>query len=169
MKLLALLALALPLAVLGAEEPVNYYKPGVSFDLFGSARTYDLNDARGGVGLGANWYFANNLGFGIEALTENTAESFVDFAQINALWRITSGRAALNITGGAGWSFDPPGKTTTKGVTTEPDDELFVSVGVGPEYAFSRAFHVFAEGRAVKPVEGGDIHALFRAGIRLAF
>lgn len=169
MKLLALLMLA-PLALLAAEvETESFYKPGVSFDLFGSARTYDLNDARGGVGLGANWYFANNLGIGVEGLTENTAESFVDFAQVNALWRITSGRAALNITGGAGWSFDPPGKVTTKHVTTEPDDELFVAVGVGPEYAFSKAFHVFAEGRAVKPVEGGDIHALFRAGLRLSF
>lgn len=169
-RLMAVILLALPLCTFAAEKVVrvpdatgqvmigtydSYYKAGVTFDVFGSARSDDLNKYRGGVGIGANLYFANNLGVGVEALTENTAHSFVDTVQGNALWRITSGRAALNLLGGVGNNFET--------------EEWFIAIGGGPEYAFSKVFHVFADARAVKPIEGSDIHALFRAGIRLSF
>jgi len=147
------LALLMALPVKAAED--TFYKPGISFDGFVSARSHDLNDARGGAGLGANLFFANNLGIGVEAVIENTAHSTIDTVQGNALWRITSGRAALNLLGGGGQNFE--------------SEEFFVCAGGGPEYAFSRAFHVFGDARAIKPIEGGDVHALFRAGVRLTF
>lgn len=154
MKKLLVILLALPLSLMAAEE-INYYKAGLSFDAFGSARTYDLNNARTGAGLGANLYFANNLGVGVEALTENTAGKFLDYAQGNLLWRITSGRAALNLLAGAGWDFER--------------NEIYASAGGGPEYAFTKHFHVFGDARAAKPIEGGDIHAVFRGGVRLTW
>lgn len=157
--LAATLALALALPAISAEVNVKndteYYRPGVSLDGFVSARSMDLNDARGGAGFGANLFFSNNLGVGVEAVIENTAHSTIDTLQANALWRITSGRAALNLLGGFGNDFE--------------HEEFFVSAGGGPELALSRVFHIFGDARAVKPIEGGDVHALFRAGIRLTF
>lgn len=161
MKLLMVIILsALLLNVTAAEKVATetnegYYKAGFSVDLFGSARTYDLNKARGGAGLGANIFFANNLGIGVEVLTENTARKFIDTAQGNLLWRLTSGRAALNLSAGAGYDFE--------------HKEVYASAGGGPEYAFTEYLHGFFDARAVKPIEGGDIHALFRLGIRLSF
>lgn len=158
-KLLLSILLALPLTVMAAAEVApgaEYYKSGLSFDAFGSARTYDLNNARTGTGLGVNFWLANNIGFGAEGLTENTSgDAFVDYAQGNLLWRITSGRAALNLSAGAGYDFEK--------------DEIYASAGGGPEYALTRVVHGFFDARAVKPIEGGDIHALFRLGLRLAF
>lgn len=154
MKTLLTLLLALPLSLFAAEE-INYYNAGLSFDTFGSARTFDLNNARTGAGLGANLWFANNLGIGAEAVVENTAHASVDYAQGNLLWRITSGRAALNLLAGAGWDFER--------------NEIYASAGGGPEYAFTRHFHVFGDARAQKSIEGGDIHAVFRGGVRLSF
>lgn len=164
-KLLVTILLALPLCALTAEvskgltdkqlDNAEYYSPGFSFDLFGTARTFDLNNARTGAGIGANLFFANNLGVGVEGVIENAAHATVDYAQGNLLWRITSGKAALNLLAGAGWDAER--------------NEIFASVGGGPEYAFTKLFHVFGEGRAQKSIEGGDIHALFRGGIRLSF
>lgn len=152
----AFLALLLSvLSVVAAEETTSFYNPGLSVSVAGTARTFDLNNARTGVGLEGNFWFANNLGIGAEALTENTAGKFVDYAQGNLLWRITSGRAALNLSAGAGFDFER--------------NEIYASAGGGPEYAFTKLFHVFADGRAVKPIEGGDINALFRAGIRVSW
>lgn len=171
MKKLMALILALPLCVFAADKPRTVtvtdatgqkmvgtfadYKPGLSFDVFGSGRTYDLNKLRGGAGLGVNYFFANSLGVGIEGITENTARKFLDTAQGNVLWRITSGRAALNLSAGAGYNFE--------------SDEYFASLGGGPEYAVTEYLHGFFDARAVKPIEGGDIHALFRLGVRLSF
>lgn len=147
-----LISLALAPVVLAAED---YYNPGLSFDAFVSARSYDLNDARGGAGLGANWFFTRNLGVGVETLSENTAHSTFDTLTGSALWRITSGRAALNLTAGGGYDFE--------------QREYYVSAGGGPEYALTRNLRLFGDARAQKPIEGGDIHALFRAGVRVAF
>lgn len=160
-KTFAFLFIIVPMLLLysfvatAAEETTEYYKAGLSIDVFGSARTPDLNKYRDGAGLGLNFWFANGLGIGAEALSENTAHSVVDTFQGSALWRIASGRSALNLLGGVGNNFET--------------DELFISVGAGPEYAFTKYFHVFGTARAVKPIEGGDIHALFTAGIRLSF
>lgn len=154
---LPLLAAALPNSEIGygPGKVLPFYGSGLSLDGFVSARTFDLNHARTGVGLGANFYFLENLGVGVEALTENQADHFVDYAQGNILWRISSGRAALNLLAGAGWDFER--------------QEVYASAGGGPEYALTRNFHIFGDARAVKPIEGGDINALFRAGLRLSF
>jgi len=155
-KLLLLTACIGMLALTAKAADESYYKAGVSLDGFVSARTYDLNKARGGAGFGANFWFANNLGIGGETLIENTGgEHVFDYAQGNILWRITSGKAALNLLAGAGWDFER--------------DEIYVSAGGGPEYALTKNLHIFGDARAQKPVEGGDIHAIFRAGFRLSF
>jgi hypothetical protein len=133
----------------------EWYSPGISFDAFGSARTFDLNNARAGAGLGANFFFANNLGVGVEALTENTAHRFIDYAQGNILWRLVSSRAALNLSAGAGYDTE--------------HKEIYASMGGGPEYAITEYLHGFFDARAVKPIEGGDISGLFRLGLRLQF
>lgn len=139
-----------------APEPApEYYKAGLSFDIFGSARTEDLNDYRTGIGLAANLWFGNNLGVGVEALTENSSGDFIDYGGVNALWRITSGKAALNLLGGGGYDLERR--------------ETYLAVGGGPEYALTRALHVFGDARGVKGLEGSDITGLFRAGLRISF
>lgn len=158
MRILFALLLSAVAAMAQTPSPApvtEYYKPGISFDVFGSARTEDLNDYRTGVGLGANLWFANNLGVGVEALTENSAGDFVDYANVNGLWRITSGRAALNLLGGFGYDIER--------------SEGFIAVGGGPEYALGRNISVFGDARGVKGLEGSDITGLFRAGLKFSF
>lgn len=103
-SILALIAIVQCSSAAPAPAPEQYYKAGLSFDLFGSVRTPDLQKERLGVGVGLNYFYDQNFGIGAEIIQENFNHSTID--EVNVLLRyripITGTHTSLGILAGGG-------------------------------------------------------------------
>jgi hypothetical protein len=139
-----------------------------SFDVFGSvsAGQETINnisgerveqDGRLGLGIGGNYFFTRNLGLSADAYTENAADSFVDNASGNLVYRFPLEAICLApyAFGGGGRQFDP-------------SDIWFAQAGAGLELRFTKNLGVFADGRYVFTDETKNF-GLGRLGARFSF
>ena len=139
----------------GNENLIHYNGNGVSASdaRFNGDRA--RRDARGGGGVGINYFFCRYVGVGADMLSENL-NPFVYSASGNVIGRIPIGDTGLApyvfAGGGYQWHYAHDG---------------FGQAGAGLEYRFARHFGVFVDGRGVLP-EHHD-YGLFRAGLRVSF
>jgi len=139
-----------------------------SLDLFGSvsvgqevinhiSKDRVEDNGRLGAGLGLNYFFSRNVGFGADAYTENAGHSFVDNTSGNLIVRFPfeSVHLAPYAYGGGGYQFDPSGL-------------WFGQAGGGLEFRFTKQVGLFADGRYVF-TDGTQNFGVARLGLRLAF
>ena len=139
-----------------------------SLDLFGSvsvgqevinhiSKERVEDNGRLGAGLGFNYFFSRNVGFGADAYTENAGHSFVDNTSGNLIVRFPfdSVHLAPYVYGGGGYQFDPSGL-------------WFGQAGGGLEFRFTKQVGLFADGRYVF-TDGTQNFGVARLGLRLAF
>ena len=114
-------------------------------------------DGRLGAGLGVNYFFTRNIGFGADAYTEDTRHNFVDNASGNFIYRFPfdSVHLAPYVYGGGGHQFDP-------------FDQWFAQAGAGLEVRFTPHLGVFTDGRYVF-TDGTKNFGLARFGVRVSF
>ncbi len=160
-------------AALAADEAGNtqverYSAYETDLDLFGSAsvgqETIDhfsttrvKHNARLGAGAGLSYFVTRNIGFGVDAYSENTRHSFIDSASGNLIFRVPLGNSgfAPYAYGGGGHEFDL-------------NDAWFAQAGAGIEYRFTHNVGIFTDARYVF-VEKTKDYGVVRAGLRLAF
>lgn len=142
------------LAVPGTTE---FYRGGeFQIDLFGSLATPDLDNYQSGAGLGLNYYLSKNIGIGATIAGDWSEHGqVVDSAGGSLLYRIPIERSAITFRGGATWDLRREGWS--------------LELGPGLEHRFTRHIGIFTEALLSKRIDEGDVHAVGRAGIRLAF
>ncbi len=146
----------------------TYRSHELSLDVFGSASLgqEDFEDLTGesaeddselGAGLGLNYFFTRNFGFGADVYSENTTGDFVDSASASLIFRLPLGQSgfAPYAFGGGGHLFDP-------------GDVWFAQLGAGIEFRFMRQLGAFLDARWVLPEEN-DNYGVARLGLRFAF
>jgi len=155
----ASLALALPElapAQNNAKTIELYQANEVNIDLLGSLTTPDLDSYTKGAGVGLSYYLTKNIGIGASIAGDWTDKGqLVDQVGGSLLYRIPIERSAITFRGGATYALDREGW----------DLEL----GPGIEHRFSPNIGVFTEALMLKRLDTGDVNAIGRAGIRLAF
>ena len=151
------------------DSPSDHYRANeFDVDLFGGAtvgqttlehlsRRRIRDNGNLGAGVGISYFITRYVGIGADAYTESTADSIVDSASANVIFRLPLGQSGVApyIFGGGGRQFDPT--------------ELWLGqFGGGLEYRFNHNVGVFADGRYVM-ADGTSNYGLFRLGLRLAF
>lgn len=145
-----------------------YRETEVSADLFGSVSlggsTIDhltssriRHDARLGGGVGLNYFFTRNIGVGVDAYSEDSTGSLIDYASASLILRLplgTSGFAPYAF-GGGGRQFDGA-------------EAWFAQLGAGIEYRFTPQLGLFLDARGVLPDET-KYYGVARLGLRFAF
>ncbi len=156
-------------SVLGEEGQSDTYRAHeLSLDVFGTGtigqQTIDnltgtriRHDIRLGAGAGLNYFLTRNIGFGVEAYSENPGHSFVDSVSANLLLRLPLGQSgfAPYALAGAGRQFDPT-------------ERWLVQLGAGLEFRFSPKMGIFTDARYVM-TDGGRNYGMGRAGLRFSF
>lgn len=151
------------------QSPPNLYRGNeLSLDAFGSdalgqsaiehaSGNRISHSSRLGAGLGINYFITRYVGLGAEAITENTAHSFMDGASGSLILRLPIGQTGLApyAFGGGGHQWGPI--VANYGVA-----------GVGLEYRFTPHTALFLDGRGVFSNKAGN-NGLARAGFRFAF
>lgn len=163
-KLSVILLLVSSLSLLAADEikpefraPSSYYKSSeFSVDSFALVRTTTFNDERTGVGIGAQYYVNDNLGFRAEGITKSWGgRSQVDEINWSVLYRLPVGKAAPYGLVGGDWDLEKR--------------DFLVHVGLGAEYRFTKHVGIFTEARMNKGWNYSNPTAEGRAGLRIAF
>jgi hypothetical protein len=154
----AMALLCVPLLALAQEPPpAAFYQAGeFQVDLFGSVVTPDLDNYTTGAGIGVGYYVTRNIGLGA-AVTGDWSEQgkLADEIEGTLLYRIPIERSAITFRGGTAWHIEE-GRWT-------------LILGPGLEHRFTRNFGIFTEALMAKRLDSGQVNALGRAGIRVAF
>jgi hypothetical protein len=145
-----------------------YRETEVSVDLFGSVSlggsTIDhltsariRHDARLGGGAGLNYFFTRNIGVGVDAYSEDSTGSLIDYASASLILRLPLGSSgfAPYAFGGGGRQFDGA-------------EAWFAQLGAGIEYRFTPQLGLFLDARGVLPEET-KYYGVVRLGLRFAF
>lgn len=151
-KIIIVIGLLLATIAMRAQE---LYGSGFSIDGFASVVTSDFNNEKLGYGVGVNYFFTDNLGVGVEALTDRLDTDIA--AGANLIYRIPIGQSAPYVFAGGGYDWET--------------EQVNISVGVGLEHRFTEHWGIFGDARLLKDIEGTDTPsaAFARLGIRIAF
>lgn len=150
-----IIVIGLLLATGLAMRAQELYGSGFSIDGFASVVTSDFNNEKLGYGVGVNYFFTDNLGVGVEALTDRLDTDIA--AGANLIYRIPIGQSAPYVFAGGGYDWET--------------EQVNISVGVGLEHRFTEHWGIFGDARLLKDIEGTDTPsaAFARLGIRIAF
>ena len=115
------------------------------------------HNTRLGAGVGLGYFITRNVGFLVEAYSENTTGVFVDSASANVVLRLPLEQSgfAPYVFGGGGRQF-------------EEAKAWFAQVGAGIEYRFTPQIGAFLDARWVLPDET-KYYGVARLGVRFAF
>jgi hypothetical protein len=116
------------------------------------------DDGRLGAGVGLNYFFSRNVGFGADAYTENANHCIVDNASGNLIVRFPfeGVQLAPYVFGGGGRQFDP-------------EELWFAQFGGGLEVRVTPSWGLFADARYMFLEDDADCRGLGRLGLRFAF
>lgn len=150
-------------AVAAGPQPLppaaNSPRAGIQLDVFGTAHSAVKHGGTAfGAGLGLNYYLSENLGVGLETVTENFEHSAVDQSNASLLLRYSStARVNPYAFGGAGYQWE--GRDFT------------LHAGGGLEFRLTRTFSLFTDARWISALEpfGHDNTYLGRLGARISF
>lgn len=156
MLIALMLVLALPKPVYAADAPDFYAARELNIDIFGSATTPDLDGYTTGAGVGVTYFLSRNFGAGATITGDWSSEGqTVDNAGAHAIYRIPIQRSAIYLRAGPTWSLRA--------------DTWAIDVGPGIEHRLTRNIGFFGEALLNKPLSGGDVAAVGRLGLRLAW
>jgi len=120
----------------------------VQLDLNGTATGHTFDDVKYGGGVGLNYYPWRNIGFGVDAQTEDTASAFIDRLGASAILRfpIESLRLAPEVRGGYQFDFE-------RGDGSPGRDGHELYTGAGAEFRLTKNWGIGAEVRHVWPTD----------------
>ncbi len=133
----------------------GHYGAGLTYDVFGSVRTPDLQKERLGIGVGVTLWNAAGFGLGVEAIQESFRGT-LDEANLLVHYRVPIGKGpnALDFFAGGG-----------RNLYAGRYNILF---GGGVERKIGEYYGVFFDARLVKTMDR-DAAALARLGLRFSF
>jgi hypothetical protein len=144
----------------------------LSVDLFGTylnperriKSIFNTNIRRGtwGGGVGANYFWSKDVGFGVDTSFQDRGSDFVDHVGGNLIVRLPLNviRLAPSVFAGGGFAFSPR-------------DTWFTDIGTGLDFRISRHLGLFADGRYIwkdkTSADGNREQLLLRTGFRVIF
>lgn len=162
---IALLTLFITISAQSADVPrlttddtrPSFYNAGdVTLDAFASGRLERLSQLTYGGGIGATWYPFRAAGIGLDAVSEDVRDSFVDELSPKLVARLPWNRFALNFGIGSTFNFER--------------DDWAVFAEAGPELKLTKELSLFGAIRGVRPIEDASKeHVRVFAGVRLTF